>query len=38
MAARGGTVEWGELALVEDGAPEMRREIGLSFFAAGPAG
>ena len=33
VGARGGTVEWGELALVENGAPEMAREIGLSFFA-----
>jgi 23S rRNA (cytosine1962-C5)-methyltransferase len=31
MAGRGGLIEWGELALVEDGAGA--REIGLSFFA-----
>jgi len=31
MAGRGGRIEWGELALVEDGADA--REIGLSFFA-----
>ena len=30
---RGGIVEWGELALAEQGAPDARREIGLSFFA-----
>ena len=31
MAGRGGRIEWGELALVEDG--DEPREIGLSFFA-----
>jgi 23S rRNA (cytosine1962-C5)-methyltransferase len=31
LAERGGLVDWGELALVEDG--EAPREIGLSFFA-----
>ena len=31
MAGRGGTIDWGELALVEEG--DAGREIGLSFFA-----
>ena len=30
LKGRGGTIEWGELALVQDGG---RREIGMSFYA-----
>jgi 23S rRNA (cytosine1962-C5)-methyltransferase len=33
LPGRGGTVDWGELALVEDEAAGAAREIGLSFFA-----
>ncbi len=33
LAGRGGTVDWGELALREDEAAGSPREIGLSFFA-----
>jgi 23S rRNA (cytosine1962-C5)-methyltransferase len=33
LGPRGGELDWGELALAEEGAPGERREIGLSFFA-----
>jgi 23S rRNA (cytosine1962-C5)-methyltransferase len=33
LGPRGGEIDWGELALAEEGAVETRREIGLSFFA-----
>jgi len=33
LGPRGGELDWGELALCEDGHPAERREIGLSFFA-----
>jgi 23S rRNA (cytosine1962-C5)-methyltransferase len=30
LADRGGTIEWGELALVQDGG---QRQVGMSFYA-----